>query len=406
MDSIIQHVHTDKKEWAKQLSATDIANILNAFATIPRNIETTYERSDIAAVAGLQGEHAFEKLVSEQLTSDYTITNMSKTSKSGDFIISWISYKSHKTYKMLIDVKNYKTTVPSKEVDKFRRDVEIRGVDCGMLLSLTSKIVGITNAIESKYVSLHNQKIPLVFMRSHLPSAIAEMIKTTFQIIEMSELHTNKINYMDEFISCIDELQDNINMISQCRDTMTITKHEIENSLNNVMLQLMTCEYNLVSNIKKIQKTMANYNEIEEKLSIDDLMLFDTFVESDASDLEKLISYLTTVFNVPKDLEVLLTQILPNLISKYEINLSKKTLCLTISNSTSKSDYIKIKYITIKFMKTMTHIIFESVDNEMIPTITELSKKKIVRATSAGYVMKINEKTVNSIIKLCKLIIN
>ncbi len=404
--NFIQHVHEDKKEWARQLTGKDIANILNSFALLKPNLGDTdiesnklvLHNSEIAAIAGLQGERAFEELVRQNLSSDFKINNMAKTSKSGDFIITWTSYKANKEYTMLIDVKNYKTTVPSKEVVKFHRDVEIRDVDCGMLLSLSSKIVGFTHMIESKYITIGNKKVPLVFMHSNMPSAITEMIKTTFHIIETSELHTNKIQYMDEFISSVSDLHENINIVSQCRDAMSVSKHEIEKSLNGVMMQLMTCEYELVSNIKKIQTTMANYNTIEEKLSTGDL-IFDEFAELGLTEVEKLIKYIVVTFDISKDTEILLARIIAiiyanDLCPEYDINLSKKILHLN-----------KLKVlIAFKFMKTTNHIIIESATKNMVPIICNMAKKKKCKTTSVGYVVKINDNTIDDIIKLVSVL--
>lgn len=400
--NFIQYIHEDKKEWARKLTEHDIADILNSFALLkPYNTNVkdniiVMRNSEIAAIAGIQGEQAFEKLVRQNLSGDFEINNMSKTSKSGDFIIVWTSYKTNKKYTMLVDVKNYNSTVPSREVLKFHRDVGIKDVDCGMLLSLSSKIVSFSHTIESKYIIVGNKKVPLVFMQSNIPSAITEMIKTTFHIIETSELHNNKIQYMDEFISSVAELHENINIVSRCRDAMAVSKHEIEKSLNGVMMQLMTCEYELIANIKKIQAAMVNYNaieDIEDKSSIEDTLS----TQSELSETEKLVKHVISAFNISKTTEILVSQIFKSICDfgkleelEYKINLSKKIVCIT---------NIKIP-VTIKFMKTVNYIIINSATKIMMSTICELTKEKNCRTTNTGYVIKINDNTINAIIKL------
>jgi hypothetical protein len=77
--------------------------------------------------------------------TDFEISDVSFESSCGDIMVTR-SYESREI-KILIDVKNYSSAVPHSEVEKFYRDVEVTGVDAGILLSLNSKIVGFNDPL-------------------------------------------------------------------------------------------------------------------------------------------------------------------------------------------------------------------------------------------------------------------
>ena len=90
-------------------------------------------------------------------------------------------YFCNNKYSLLIDVKNYKTTVPSKEIEKFYRDIKLNSnINGGVLLSLQSKIVGFSKIIEFQDFSSDHGIIPVVFMRSKTPEVICELLKLLF----------------------------------------------------------------------------------------------------------------------------------------------------------------------------------------------------------------------------------
>ena len=248
--SILDYTAEEHKQWVSSLSNEDIANILNIVASIPNYKKQT--ESDIAAVKGKAGENKFESIFEKHMPSDYELSNVAKKGKAGDFIVKWTSPKTNKLYKVLIDVKNYKNTVPSLEVDKFHRDVNLNNVNGGLLLSLNSRIVGTNKIIEFKNLMTDNGLVSLILLNNNTPSVIAEIIKLLFHVIEIKDYYKSDLCKSNELVYSINQLSDSIQTITACRDILQTSKSDIEKSLNTIMVKLIACEQELISKIKQI----------------------------------------------------------------------------------------------------------------------------------------------------------
>jgi hypothetical protein len=287
---IIDYVLAEHKDWVSKLTPENIGNILNTLANIPNmkingksilsnssishnlnsemQSEMQYDipglKSDIPSVKGKIGENMFEDIVSKFMSSDYELINVAKQGKAGDFMIKWRSFKTNKLYKIIIDIKNYnKSSVPTLEVEKFYRDVHLNNVNGGLLLSYNSHITGTSKIIELKELLTDKGIVPLLFVQSNTPLVIVEIIKLLFHIIEIKDINNNSVCKNNELIYHINQLNDSIQNITDCRDILQNSKNDIEKSLNTIMLKLMSCEYNLVSKINQINSTLINVNELK-----------------------------------------------------------------------------------------------------------------------------------------------
>ena len=199
MDIILEHVLDENKEWVKSLTPENIAYILNTCALIPQ-MKTKFNidrESDIAAIKGITGESKFDNIVSQFMSSDYELINVAKQGKSGDFLIKWQSQKTNRIYKILVDVKNYsKSTVPTIEVEKFYRDINLNNVDGGFLLSLNSRIIGISKIIELKDCTTDNTERQLLFAAKNLVFAIDAYMST----VKADE--ADILSFINNFITC------------------------------------------------------------------------------------------------------------------------------------------------------------------------------------------------------------
>jgi hypothetical protein len=286
MDKILEHVHTENVEWVSQLNPQDIAQILNTLSMIPSMQKIYTESKDVSVVhddhilselpanVGKAGEATFENIISQYMPGDYKLEDTAKQGYKGDFSLTWCSYKTNKQYKILIDVKNYKTTVPQKEIDKFYRDIKLNSnYHGGLLLSLNSKIVGFSKIIEFKDIySNNNMLIPLVIVKSSQPETICEIIKLLFHTIEIKETHDYNIG-RDGLIIAISDLSDQIQLITDCRNNLQNSKTEIEKNINDIMFKLMQCEYTLSSKIKQINSSIEIIEVIPDSSISTDIIL-------------------------------------------------------------------------------------------------------------------------------------
>ena len=110
MDAILEHILPQHKEWVTQLQPEGIAQLLNSVACVPHMKVVKKHNADHAANIGKKGEYKFESIVSQYMNNSYTLTNNAKKAHSGDFVLSWQSPKTNSIYKILIDVKNYKSS--------------------------------------------------------------------------------------------------------------------------------------------------------------------------------------------------------------------------------------------------------------------------------------------------------
>lgn len=396
MEQIIEHVNESNKEWVSNLTPKNIGDILNTMALIPHMKRKKVKIEKFAANIGKEGETNFENIVDQFMINDYKLENMAKTGHSGDFHLSWHSTKTNKIYKILIDIKQYSSTVPTKEIVKFYSDLNVNNISGGLFLSLTSKICGISKVIDLKNSQKDNgQIVPCIFANIKNPITIVEVIKLLFHTIEIKDLHHNDIESMNELVHQVNKLNDNIEMITECRDVLQSSKSEIEKNLNNIMYKLMSCEYSLISKINSINSTLENkleldhtildaeIKEAEEKYNKQPLDMVQTIVSSFGTYLQEGIApFLYSIFNVGWD--------------SSSLNLPKKTWSLI------KGDH----QITIKISKGRTGIIIPVITTDIQQIVDEMKKSKIVkkllRNTSAGLVIQIIPDTINDIILICQ----
>ena len=405
MESIIQHVSNANKKWVSELNPKDIAQILDTLCLIPnmtvhRVIPESFDTLDqediiqnIPAIKGQEGEIQFESIINQFMPSDFKLTNTSKTGKCGDFIIKWQSNNTNKIYSIIIDVKNYKNTVPGIEVDKFYRDLKVNSnIHGGLLLSLHSKIIGINTIIKFKEYVSDNKNIPVIFAKSKTPEVICEIIKLLFHIIEIKDMNNNKVANKNNLITHINSLNDNIQFITDCRNTLLQSKMDIEKSLNGIMFNLMTCEYNLVDKIKSINSTLSTPIEV--------VLGSISEPESKQSEPEsKQIDYVRNIvqtFGSSLDItcETLLYAIYNNGVwVTNNINVPKKQWKL------SKSD----SFITVKFTKKSMTVVFTTLTDDMLIIIKNINTK-YVKSKCDEFNVIINSESISQIVELIKLI--
>jgi hypothetical protein len=402
MDEILKYVAVENKEWVSQLNPENIAQIFNSLSMIP-NMKVIYTElkcpetvSELPANVGKAGELTFEKIISEFMPSDYKLEDTAKQGYKGDFILKWQSYKTNQVYKIIVDVKNYKTTIPQKELDKFYRDLKLNSnIHGGILLSLNARIVGVSKIIDFRELNTDKGILPITFIKSSMPEIICETIKLLFHTIENKDLNSNEIVHKDELISTINELSDQIQLITDCRNNLQNSKLELERNLNDIMFNLMQCEYNLASKIKQINKSLTNEihtgcistteerpaeetTDEKKETSLD--IITRTFKDSIELTYESLLN---TIFNIDWDIT-----------ANWDddvIDIPKKKWIL----------YKGALVATIKFNKKSMVIIFPH--NELLMKRLKLDKPKKYTLNSGGYQITINPSNINLIVELCKL---
>ena len=149
---VLSHLPPDIKPWVQSLTAKDYAKILEVVYNIPEFTSTlSICNNDLknkvikgSAEIGKSGEQLFAEIC-QTLPAEYSLLDTAKQAHKGDYIIEYNSDGVYK--KCLVDIKKYTSTIPKKELDKFHSDLAEDQYDCGLLISLNSKIVGYSKAI-------------------------------------------------------------------------------------------------------------------------------------------------------------------------------------------------------------------------------------------------------------------
>lgn len=326
MDAVLAHLDESDAAWVQTLTSGEIAQVLSHGAQLIRLVGPPVDKIRLmeqkkppkmnAAELGAVGEDYFEKVVSA-LSPRYTIKNMAKQGKKGDFIIEWDEVGSHRA---LIDIKNYATSVPTKEVEKLRRDIECnRSVTAGMMISLKSKITGYSSfAIETLIV--HGKKVPMVMISTDNPRLIVEYVQFMFYMAETNRrcLNVDGVDLSKHHIQTISVQMDTI---SHLGNSLAVLKGEMNKSLDRAILDMTICENRIRDTLGELVNVMDEKSELE---------------QSGHVSFEEVVSGIAKI-SPPDDLEVL-----QKIWGGWETSIKKGILVMTKEGTS----------IRVKFLKT------------------------------------------------------
>lgn len=142
-----------------------------------RLFEEFFHNNNNSNRKGKQGESKLEPILSSILP-DAEIINSSGHKESGDFIIH-----RKNNHNILIDTKDYNTSIPTKEIDKFIRDIDIHKCN-GILISQNSGI----SCKDDFEINIHNNYV-LIFLHNtnyneHKIYIATQVIDVLFPIIQ------------------------------------------------------------------------------------------------------------------------------------------------------------------------------------------------------------------------------
>lgn len=243
MESIYEQLDEKTKEWAIQLSPTEIANILKAF----HKIKPAISKSSVSL--GKFGEEKFEEIC-KGLPINYRVESTAKQAGKGDFIIKFTN--DGKTLSCLIDIKNYSSTVPRKEIDKFHEDLASGNYDAGVLLSLNSKFVDKHAHISQEDIASHVGKIPVLYLSELSSEMILNCIEYIF--LKASHYQFNENADLDRIDTLIECINSELSSSAHVRRTLSDLVTHVTNSIHRCQETLCMHEVHL----KKALREMNN----------------------------------------------------------------------------------------------------------------------------------------------------
>lgn len=420
MDKIVELVSPGNREWVSSLELKDVAHILDSLSLLPDFMKAVPNAafilpeeknvySDTPALKGLEGENEFEKMCESMLPDNFKIYNTAKKSKSGDFLIEWTSPETGQVYTFLIDIKNYKSTVPSKEVDKFYRDLELKSSLSGaILISLHSKIVGRKSVFQYEERMLSVSSIPIAYVCSNEPNVISEIIKFMCNLSEIKQTCGIKLTGSEKVMRCIKDLEASIDLFSRSRGNLQDIKSMLEKQFNKIFIDLLSVEHIFKSKIQVITQTLLEEATSFRKSAIAPII---------ASTREPNISQ--------EPVDDIIPQLLESKKKKSDIIMSLCMDCEYYSSSeitdnmirhiwdngdwaTGKTDSENNEW-TVMRTRDNTSIVFKfgrkhttfTVPNVKRTFLDIISAKKVGRITKKGYTAKLEQASYEILCLLC-----
>ena len=286
MDGILSKLDVYTRQWAMTLTEDDIAKLLQAVYKLPGLLETikapiivkseeperiltlekkldylatntrnivhllteTGETSETPATIGKAGEDKFMKIC-RSLPVNYKVQDTSKQGKKGDFIITYSHMGTVK--RCLVDIKNYTSTIPKKEVEKFFEDLNFGSYDAGLIISYNSKFVGIADHIYLEEPCLAYGKIPVMYLSTSDSLIISQAIELL--IVKAIVKQSKDVN-VDRIESLIEHINNALANSSDVRRLLSDLMGSISKSIQKCQESLVTHE----SHIKRALREMAN----------------------------------------------------------------------------------------------------------------------------------------------------
>lgn len=122
-----------------------------------------------AARRGLAGESRVGDLLAR---AGFEVRPLAHRARSADMAVTT------EAGEVLIETKNYSSTVPQKEIDKFRRDLGARGAEAGVMVSVAGRFAGVRGELSARIENLPGagRAVPLVYAgRAEFAPAAVEL---------------------------------------------------------------------------------------------------------------------------------------------------------------------------------------------------------------------------------------
>jgi len=249
------------------IDAADVAGGLGPPPPKEKTIKLRVPRKKNSANLGICGENFFEEVVA--CLGEYSISNTAQQGKKGDFIVE------SNALRVLVDVKNYNCSVPTKEVEKLHRDLQCNpSAGAGMLLSIGSKITG-RGSFAIEYTIVGNKRVPILLVRANTPILIQEYVKFIFRLVEVRDHQRICEDGVDLAREHIRDIQVQVDVMSQITHNLQSMKADINRVVDRSVLGIIMCENRIREKLDQVTRAIAEcdeYKEIDGELTLDAIL--------------------------------------------------------------------------------------------------------------------------------------
>lgn len=208
-------------------------------------------RNQNSTLKGQWGEFELEEFLKNRFKYGYTVENTTKTPNSGDFTIEKIRKGSDIKQKMIIDIKNRTTSVPTHEQDKFKRDLTVQNVKVGILASLET---GFSNfgVLDCEVVEDGKQVVIYLGNLKNNYELLEMAIHIGFVLHETLDAHFKKQKDNEELKRILEQLSETFKLMEEFQ--------KMRKSLNeavDVFESRLKSELNKLKNIHQAKPAVA-----------------------------------------------------------------------------------------------------------------------------------------------------
>lgn len=270
-NELIEMINIMKDELKNEISNSSITDKMNSFETL---LSKLIGLSSNSQKKGNFAENVLEDIFSKRY-GDIQFERKSGTAHSGD---AWLILPNDK--KIILESKNYATTINKEEVKKLESDMINHHIKWGLMVSFNSQIQGMKEMDIHSFT--HNNETYYVVMISNL----AEEVKKLDLGIQIIRTLMCNIDDMDQFPwivkdinNSLFELEQTVQLNYKLRDDYNTMDKEINNSLLFFHKKLRDYQYDIEKKVKeiinKIKNTMTSSIEDSKDLSNN----YDTILE-------------------------------------------------------------------------------------------------------------------------------
>jgi hypothetical protein len=263
-NQLLEKINSIKNEMKEEMNNSDISIKLSSLeSTLTKLIGLSSNSNK----KGNFGENVLEEIFAQRY-GDIKFERKSSQAHSGD---AWLYLPDDKI--IMLEIKNYTTTVNKDEVAKLRSDMINHHIKWGVLASFNSNIQGMKEM--DYYTFTHNKEIYSVVMISNLSTDIHKL-DLGLQIIRklMSQIDT-----MDQFPWVVKDINSSLleldNIVQKnymLRDDYYSLERDIQKSLSTYHTKLRDYQYDIEMKtseiIGKIKSTMNNSIKKENNTNI------------------------------------------------------------------------------------------------------------------------------------------
>jgi hypothetical protein len=347
-------INSFEESGIKELIQTSIADvgIMDQVSTLITEIKSLGINTEGSTKKGKSAEMILRNKLQTSIP-EWKFTDTSGTNSSGDIIAE----KGQD--RIVVEVKNYTNSVPSKEITKFYRDLDTMTPNAALFISISSGITGMGN-YECEYRMCGSKRIPIIFVSHAGISCSAGIIA----FLLLTKLITNEeISVINDELAIIEDsiiqklecvVGDSVerlnimdNEISRVRSDYAESRRKITNLLDDSYKALLTLEVSFKSEVQIICKAFNDLdfysfatNSSEEKLKSSNIPNFiSTKIQKNG--YNELFSAIKEHNENNKSQQIV------SFISQGEIVIKEKNNQLTIAKTCEKPQSLQLVYANL-----------------------------------------------------------